>query len=79
MGLRPSLATATTDDDGLDIGWVSTSEAGMSVKHHFSGVAKGQNYIRCRWRDGAMGTDKALAMDARRRDAAGQRLTRTAT
>ena len=50
------------DDDGLDIGWVSTSSAAMSVMHHFEGVAKGTNYSVA-GRDAAKGTDKALAMD----------------
>ena len=31
-------------DDGIDIGWVTTSSAHMTVKHHFEGVAKGQNF-----------------------------------
>ena len=50
------------DNDGLDIGWVSTSTAAMSVMHHFEGVAKGTNYSVA-GRDAAKGTDKALAMD----------------
>ena len=50
------------DNDGLDIGWVSTSKAGMTVMHHFEGVAKGTNYSVA-GRDAASGTDKALAMD----------------
>ena len=49
-------------NDGLDIGWVSKSTAAMTVTHHFSGVAKGENYSVA-GRDAAKGTDKALAMD----------------
>ena len=55
-------AGAGTDNDGLDIGWVSTSTAAMSVMHHFNDVAKGQNYSVA-GRDAAKGTDKPLAMD----------------
>ena len=50
------------DNDGLDIGWVSTSSAAMTVMHHFEGVAKGTNYSVA-GRDAAKGMDKALAMD----------------
>ena len=61
--LRDAAAAAMyDDDDGLDIGWVSSSKAKMSVMHHFSGVAKGENYSVA-GRDAALGTDKALAMD----------------
>jgi len=60
---RTADAAAMYDDnDGLDIGWVSTSKAGMTVMHHFEGVAKGTNYSVA-GRDAASGTDKALAMD----------------
>ena len=65
-GATPPIAAreegAGTEDDGLDIGWVTTSKADMTVMHHFEGVADGRNYSVA-GRDAAEGTDKALAMD----------------
>ena len=49
-------------DDGLDVGWVTSSTAAMTVKHMFSGVAKGTNY-EVSGPDAAKGTNKALKMD----------------
>ena len=40
-------AATTTDDidnDGVDIGWAYTSTSGMTVKHHFDGVTRGENF-----------------------------------
>ena len=56
--------TNTVDDvanDGIDVGWVISSTANMTVKHHFSGVANGRNF-NTGGVEASKGTDKALAM-----------------
>ena len=53
---------AETGNDGADLGWLTTSSAAMTTKHHFSGVAKGQNYM-VSGRDAAKGTNQPLSMD----------------
>ncbi len=54
--------TDPTDTDGIDAGWVTSSTAAMTVKHKFSGVAKGRNYS-VSGPDAAKGSDKALNLD----------------
>ena len=62
------LTADTTDDaranDGVDVGWVTTSDVNMTVKHHFSGVARGQNF-NVTGPGASKGTSKALAMTNR--------------
>ena len=36
--------TADIANDGVDIGWVYTSSSAMTVKHHFAGVTRGENF-----------------------------------
>ena len=40
------VSGGVTSDDGIDLGWVTSSTAVMTVKHIFSGVANGDNYER---------------------------------
>ena len=47
--------------DGVDLGWRTTSSAGMSVTHHFSGVANGQN-LKVSGPGAGKGTSEAYAM-----------------
>jgi len=54
--------TDPTATDGIDAGWVTDSTAAMTVKHVFSGVAKGTNYD-VSGPDAAKGSDKALNLD----------------
>ena len=54
--------TDPTDTDGIDAGWVTHSSAAMTVKHQFSGVAKGTNY-EVSGPDAAKGSDKAINLD----------------
>ena len=60
--LESTLTSTDVADDGLDAGWVTSSSVEMSVTHHFSGVANGENY-KVSGRDSAKGSDKALPMD----------------
>ena len=46
-------------DDGIDLGWVTTSSATMTVKHHFAGVAKGQNFNVASKNQGRSSGDRA--------------------
>jgi len=39
-----TTTTADIDNDGVDIGWAYTSSSGMTVKHHFDGVTRGENF-----------------------------------
>ncbi|MYE44334.1 MAG: hypothetical protein F4X79_09975 [Acidobacteria bacterium] len=55
-------AADPTMTDGIDAGWVTDSTAAMTVKHHFSGVAKGTNY-NVAGPDAAKGSDKSLKLD----------------
>ncbi len=50
------------DDDGVDIGWVSSSHVAMSVKHKFVGVENGKNYS-VSGPDAPKGSNKPLPMD----------------
>ena len=34
----------TRANDGIDVGWLTTSEVDMTVKHHFNGIPRGQNF-----------------------------------
>ena len=64
MSVRPLLNDGTTDDDGIDLGWVTTSskDVAMTVTHMFSGVAGGKNAsIET---ESGKGSDKALVMTA---------------
>ncbi|MXW36638.1 MAG: hypothetical protein F4Z65_00005 [Acidobacteria bacterium] len=54
--------TDPTATDGIDAGWVTDSTAAMTVKHVFSGVAKGTNYD-VSGPDAAKGSNKALNLD----------------
>ena len=53
---------AETGNDGADLGWLTSSGVAMTTKHHFSGVAKGQNYM-VTGKDAGKGTDQPLNMD----------------
>ena len=52
----------STSNDGLDIGWVSSSSVGMSVMHHFAGVEDGNNYSAS-GRDAVTGSNEPVPMD----------------
>ena len=52
---------AANPNDGVDVGWVTTSKVAMTVKHHFSGVARGRNFVATGV-GASKGTDQALAM-----------------
>ena len=54
-------ADGTIANDGIDVGWVTTSEVDMTVKHHFSGVANGENFV-VTGRDAFDGTSEPLSM-----------------
>ena len=54
--------TTAVGNDGIDLGWLTTSTASMDVKHVFSGVAKGQNFSVSGPGAGT-GTDLPLKMD----------------
>ena len=56
------VSGGVTSDDGIDLGWVTSSTAVMTVKHIFSGVANGDNYS-VSGKNSAKGSDKLLAMD----------------
>ena len=49
------------DNDGVDVGWVTDSKVAMTVKHHFSGVARGQNFV-VTGVGASKGSSRALAM-----------------
>ena len=51
-------------NDGIDVGWVTTSDVSMTVKHHFDGVARGQNF-NVTGVEASKGTSKALTMTNR--------------
>ena len=51
----------TLTNDGVDVGWETDSNVAMTVKHHFSGVARGVNFTATGV-DAAKGSKKALAM-----------------
>ena len=51
-----------SSDDGIDLGWVTSSTAVMTVKHIFSGVGNGDNYS-VSGPNSAKGSDKLLKMD----------------
>ena len=56
--------STTTDgrpNDGVDVGWVTDSKVAMTVKHHFSGVARGQNFT-VTGVEASKGSSMALAM-----------------
>lgn len=55
-------STEETANDGADLGWLTSSSVAMTAKHHFSGVAKGQNYM-VSGPDAAKGTNRPLKMD----------------
>ena len=58
-------ATDDTGDDGVDVGWLTTSTTDMTVTHAFSGVGKrGQNY-EVSGRDAGDGSGKPMAMNKR--------------
>ncbi len=50
------------DDDGVDIGWVSSSHVAMSVKHKFAGIENGRIYS-VSGTDASKGSNKPLAME----------------
>ncbi len=50
------------DDDGVDIGWVSSSHVAMTVKHKFADVEFGKTYS-VSGPDAPKGSNKALPMD----------------
>ena len=52
----------TNSNDGIDVGWETSSSASMTVKHKFSGVDDGENYD-VSGPDAAKGTGKSLKMD----------------
>ena len=52
----------SNSNDGIDVGWETTSTAAMTVKHIFSGVDDGSNYDLS-GPDASSGTGKALKMD----------------
>ena len=39
-----STTSTTVTDDGIELGWVTTSTLGMTVKHIFQGVSNGRNF-----------------------------------
>jgi len=57
-------ADGITEDDGLDVGWLTTSSTAMTVTHIFSGVSDGTNY-EVSGPDAGKGTDKKMAMNKR--------------
>ena len=56
-----------TADDGIDLGWVTSSSAVMTVKHIFEGVPNGENYT-VSGPDSAKGSDEPLKMSKRTDD-----------
>ena len=56
-------------DDGIDLGWVTSSSAVMTVKHIFSGVSNGDNYS-VSGPDSTKGSGKPLTMDRKDEDTA---------
>ena len=58
------------DDDGVDVGWLTSSSVGMTVEHQFSGVEGGTNF-NVAGRSAGKGSDLALAMDKGAPDATG--------
>ena len=56
-------------DDGIDLGWVTSSGAVMTVKHIFSGVSNGDNYS-VSGPDSTKGSGKPLTMDRKDEDTA---------
>ena len=57
--------TSTTIDvanDGVDIGWAYTSTSAMTVKHHFDGVARGENFSTSSPDVGRASTDTAIPL-----------------
>ena len=63
------VSGGVTSDDGIDLGWVTSSTAVMTVKHIFSGVANGDNYDVA-GPNSAKGSEKALPMNKRDPDTA---------
>ena len=64
--ISPTDYTASTDataiaNDGVDVGWVTDSKVAMTVKHHFSGVARGKNFSATGV-EAKKGSSMALAM-----------------
>ena len=55
-------ATADIDNDGVDIGWAYTSSSAMTVKHHFEGVTRGENFSASSPDVGKASTDTAISM-----------------
>ena len=51
----------TLANNGVDVGWITTSKVEMTVKHHFDGVARGENFSVTGVNAGD-GSDQALAM-----------------
>ncbi len=66
--VAPDTGEEATDgvatDDGLDIGWITSSTAAMTVKHIFSGVTNGNNYSTSGPGAGK-GSNKPLPMNKR--------------
>ena len=57
-----ATSTADIDNDGVDIGWVYTSTSAMTVKHHFDGVARGENFSASSPDVGKASTDAAIPL-----------------
>ena len=55
------VEAGTRANDGVDVGWVTTSMVDMTVKHHFSSVARGRNF-NATGVAASEGTSEALAM-----------------
>ena len=65
-----TAADGATSDDGIDLGWISSSSAVMTVKHIFAGVSnRGENYSNS-GPDSKKGSDKPLPMDKKDEDTA---------
>ena len=54
--------TADIDNDGVDIGWVYTSTSAMTVKHHFAGVTRGENFSASSPDVGKASRDTAISL-----------------
>lgn len=58
----------TRANDGVDVGWVTDSMVAMTVKHHFNGVARGQNFS-VTGPEASKGSNRALAVTNRKQGA----------